>query len=76
LPASATEWIDSASIEAAPVNTNATNLAIAIPRLARNAAKIARCCPRSPPPSGGDPSATVVTGRGDDLTTVHGHCLL
>jgi hypothetical protein len=49
LPASATEWIDSASIEAAPVNTNATNLAIAIPRLARNAAKIARVLPSFTP---------------------------
>jgi hypothetical protein len=49
LPVSATEWIDSASIEAAPVNRNATNLAIAIPRLARNAAKIARVLPSFTP---------------------------
>src|SRR4029453_8044643 len=33
------------------------------------------CCLRSLQPSGGDPPATVVTGRGDELTTVHGHCL-
>jgi hypothetical protein len=45
LPVSATEWIDSASMEAAPVNRNATNFAVAIPRLARNAAKIARLPP-------------------------------
>ena len=49
MPVSATEWIDSASIEAAPVNRNATNLAIAIPRLARNAAKIARVLPSFTP---------------------------
>ena len=38
---SATEWIASASIDAEPVIANATNFEIAIPRLARNAAKIA-----------------------------------
>jgi hypothetical protein len=47
LPVSATEWIDSASIEAAPVNRNATNLTTAMPRLARNAARIARVLPSS-----------------------------
>jgi hypothetical protein len=47
LPVSATEWIDSANIEAAPVNRNATNLTIAMPRLARNAARIARVLPSS-----------------------------
>src|SRR5215212_2903687 len=40
-PVSATEWIDSASIDAEPVTAKAKNLEIAIPRLARNAAMIA-----------------------------------
>ncbi len=39
--ASATEWTDSASIDEAPVMRNATNLAIAMPVLASNAAMIA-----------------------------------
>ena len=39
---SAREWIASASIDAAPVSTNTTNLLSAIPRFARNAATIAR----------------------------------
>ena len=39
---SATEWIDSAIIDVEPVTRNAANFATAIPRLARNAAKIAR----------------------------------
>jgi hypothetical protein len=49
---SATEWIDSASIDEAPVTRNPTNFAIAIPRLARNAAAIAfllPSCIRRPP---------------------------
>ncbi len=41
LALSATEWIDSASIDAAPVSRNATNLPTATPRLAPSAAKIA-----------------------------------
>src|SRR4051794_19028427 len=45
LPVSATEWIDSASIDADPVMRNAMNLEIAMPRLARNAAMIARRVP-------------------------------
>ena len=39
---SAREWIDSESIELDAVITNATNLRIAIPRLAANAAIMAR----------------------------------
>ncbi len=42
LPVSASEWMASASIDAAPVTANATNLLSAMPRLARNAATIAR----------------------------------
>src|SRR5215469_11238188 len=38
LPESATEWTDSASIEADPVITKATNFVAAMPRLAANAA--------------------------------------
>src|SRR5262249_32623631 len=45
LPVSATEWIDSASIDAEPVITNAANFETAMPRLARNAAMIARRVP-------------------------------
>ena len=45
LPVSATEWIASASSDAAPVTAKATNFATAIPRLARNAATIARRLP-------------------------------
>ena len=45
LPVSASEWIASASIDAAPVSANATNLLSAIPRFARNAAMIARLEP-------------------------------
>ena len=44
-PVSATEWMASASIEADPVTANATNFAAAMPRLARNAATIARRVP-------------------------------
>jgi hypothetical protein len=39
---SATECTDSASIEADPVITNATNFTAAMPRFARSAAKTAR----------------------------------
>ena len=42
---SASEWIASASIDAAPVSANPTSFAIAIPRFARNAAKIAFLLP-------------------------------
>src|SRR5262249_21264175 len=45
LPVSATEWIDSASIDAEPVMTNATNFESAMPRFAKNAATIARRVP-------------------------------
>ena len=41
LPVSAQEWIASASIEEAPVKANATNLAMAMPRFAKKAARIA-----------------------------------
>jgi hypothetical protein len=41
LPESATEWIDSASIELDWVSRNATNLVIAMPRFATSAARIA-----------------------------------
>jgi hypothetical protein len=49
LPESATEWIASASIDEAPVTRKATNLAMAIPRLASKAAMIA-VVPPCPPP--------------------------
>src|SRR5450759_606817 len=42
LPASATEWIDSASRAAAPVTAKATSLAIAMPRFASSATRTAR----------------------------------
>ena len=41
LPASATEWIASASIEADPVSANATNLVTAMPVFASSAATTA-----------------------------------
>ena len=41
LPVSATECTASASIDADPVNTNATNFITAMPRLAASAAKTA-----------------------------------
>ena len=41
LPESATEWIDSASIDDEPVRKNATNLVTAMPRFANNAATTA-----------------------------------
>lgn len=41
LPVSATEWMASASIDDAPVKANPMNLAMAKPRLAKNAARIA-----------------------------------
>src|SRR3954454_11581208 len=41
LPESATEWIDSASIEDEPVSSQATNFVTAIPRFAVSAAMIA-----------------------------------
>src|SRR5258707_15818041 len=51
LPESATEWTDSASIDAEPVITNATNFVAAMPRLAANAAStdLLPPEPRSPP---------------------------
>src|SRR5205814_1479493 len=45
LPVSATEWIDSASIDADPVIANAANFETAMPRFARKAATIARRVP-------------------------------
>ena len=42
LPESAIEWIDSASIDAAPVSSQAMSLVTAMPRLATSAAMIAR----------------------------------
>ncbi len=42
---SATEWIDSASIDEAPVIRKPTNFAIAMPRLARAAARMAFLLP-------------------------------
>ncbi len=47
MPESATEWIDSASIDDDWVRRNATNFVAAIPRLAANAAMIALL----PPPA-------------------------
>jgi hypothetical protein len=41
LPVSATEWMASASRDAAPVTAKPANFAIAMPRLAANAAAIA-----------------------------------
>src|SRR5260370_38708593 len=57
LPESATEWTDSASIDAEPVITNATNLVAAMPRLAANAAStdLRPPKPRSPPEPGFPP---------------------
>jgi hypothetical protein len=45
LPVSASEWIDSASIEDDPVSRYARNFVSAIPRFANRAAKIARLLP-------------------------------
>src|SRR5581483_6919266 len=45
LPVSAAEWMASASSDAAPVKANATTFDSAMPRLARNAAAIARRLP-------------------------------
>src|SRR3954454_15190187 len=45
LPESATEWIDSASIELDWVSRNATNFVRAMPRLAASAARMARVPP-------------------------------
>src|SRR5215475_10755792 len=42
LPVSASEWMASASSDAAPVSANAMNLLSAMPRFARNAAMIVR----------------------------------
>ena len=84
MPVSATEWIDSAIIDAEPVIRNAANFATAIPRLARNAAKIARRvpCPLASVHSLGrrvpdHATATdVVGGVGDASRISTGLCLL
>jgi hypothetical protein len=60
LPESATEWIDSASIDAEPVITNPTNLATAMPAFATNAAMIALV----PPPVDTALSSPQLLGRG------------
>src|SRR6185369_7762992 len=59
LPESATEWIDSASIEDDPVNRNAANLVTAMPMLAPRAARIARV---PPPALNGFPPQRTVRG--------------
>ncbi len=74
LPESATEWIDSASIDDDPVSRKATNLVTAMPRLAASAAMIALLPPsvlsRSAPGGRGgeiapDQRASPQFGHGD-----------
>ena len=58
MPESATEWIDSASIDAEPVITKPTNLATAMPALASSAAMTA-LVPCPPPAMAAGYGATV-----------------
>src|ERR1700755_3058476 len=59
LPESATEWIDSASIDEEPVSANAPNFVTAMPRLAPSAARIAFVPPSVLMPGRPDGSAPV-----------------